>query len=131
MQDIENQVWTLIQTMNKCWTEGDPNDLNNFFHDNMVAITPTDKERLEGKDACVKGWSAFAQNTKIHFYKETNPKIDIYGDTAIVTYYYDMSFDMAGQTINTGGRDMMILVNENGEWRVVANQFSPFPGLTI
>jgi hypothetical protein len=27
-----------------------------------------------------------------------------------------------------GGRDMLVLVREDGRWWVVADQFSPYPG---
>ena len=130
MNQVEIDVWDTIQKMNKCWTCGDPSKLeklSDYFHEEMVAITATDKYRLEGKEACFNGWKSFAENTKIHFWKEKDPKIQIYGSTAIVTYYFDMSFDMAGQTINMGGRDMFTLINENGKWLVVADQFSQYP----
>jgi len=51
----------------------------------MVAITPTDKLRREGKEACVAGWKEFAQNAKIHYWKEIDPKIHVYGNAAVVT----------------------------------------------
>lgn len=46
---------------------------------------------------------------------------------AIVTYYFDMSFQMNGQTINMKGRDMFSLVKENNKWWIVADQFSQYP----
>ena len=97
----------------------------------MVAVTPTDLRRIERGGNCVAGWKKFAENTKIHFWKESEPKVQIYGEGkfAIVTYYFDMSFDMDGQTINMKGRDMFSLVNENGKWLIVADQFSQFPNL--
>jgi len=57
------------------------------------------------------------------------PKIQLYSDgkLAVVTCYYDMSYEMSGKTINTGGRDIFILINEYGKWWVVADQFSPYP----
>ncbi len=130
MNQTEVKVWNTIQKMNKCWTCGDLSELEklaHYFHKEMVAITPTDKYRLEGKEACFNGWKSFAENTKIHFWKEKDPKIQIYGNTAVITYYFDMSFDMAGQTVNMGGRDMFTLINENGKWLVVADQFSQYP----
>ena len=130
MNQTEAEIWSTIQKMNKCWTCGDPSELEkllDYFHEEMVAITATDKYRLEGKEACFNGWKGFAENTKIHFWKESDPKIQIYGDAAVVTYYFDMSFDMAGQTINMGGRDMFTLIKENGKWLVVADQFSQYP----
>ncbi|HLP40072.1 MAG TPA: hypothetical protein VK465_01080, partial [Fibrobacteria bacterium] len=40
------------------------------------------------------GWKNFSQNAKIHFWKELDPSIQVYGEGrfAIVTYYFGMSF---------------------------------------
>jgi hypothetical protein len=127
---IEEEVWQIVQALNRAWTvDGNADALPNYFHENMVAMTPTDRERVEGRNACVAGWKAFVEATKIHYWKEIDPKVQLYGDGkfAVVTYYWDMSYDMAGQTIKTGGRDMFALVNERGKWWVVADQFSPYP----
>ncbi len=130
MDNVQKQVWEMIQEMNRKWTvEKKADELKNYFHKDMVAITATDQKRLEGRDVCVTSWKAFSDNAVIHFWKELEPKIQVYGnDTfAIVTYYFDMSFDMGGQTMNMKGRDMFSLVNEDGKWLVVADQFSQFP----
>jgi ketosteroid isomerase-like protein len=126
--DITRQeVWNTVRALNDAWTRGDANELVNYFHDNMVAITATDRERLVGRRACVAGWKAFAQAAKIHRWKELDPQIELYGNTAVVTYYFDMSFDMGGRTVDLGGRDMFVFVKENGRWLAVADQFSPYP----
>jgi hypothetical protein len=127
---IEEEVWQVVQALNRAWTvDGNPDALADYFHENMVAITPTDRERVDGRNACVAAWKAFVEATKIHYWKEIGPKVQLYGDGkfAVVTYYWDMSYDMAGQTIKTGGRDMFALVNERGKWWVVADQFSAYP----
>lgn len=132
MNKTQEQIWQVIQEMNRKWTvENKPDELMNYFHESMVAITATDMKRIEGREKCVAGWKNFSKNAKIHFWKELEPKIQVYGDGkfAVVTYYFDMSFDMGGRTINMKGRDMFALVNENGKWLVVADQFSQFPNL--
>lgn len=123
----EQEVWQTLRALNDAWTKGKSEDLNNYFHKTMVAITPTDRERLEGREACFNGWSSFANAAKIHHWKEIEPRIQIYGNAAVVTYYFDMSFDMGGRTINLGGRDMFVFVKEDGKWWAVADQFSPYP----
>jgi hypothetical protein len=131
MTKIEQEVWNTIVEMNKVWTvEAKPEKLKNYFHKNMVAIVPTSPKRVEGRAACVAGWKSFVDAAKINYWKELEPLVSIYNDgqTAVVTYYFDMSFDMAGQTIKMKGRDMFTLVNENGKWWVAADQFSPMPG---
>ncbi len=124
---VKQEVWQTLRALNDAWTKGNPNDLKNYFHKDMVAITATDRERLEGREACFTSWSNFVKATKIHFWKEVEPRIQIYGSTAVITYYFDMSFDMGGQTTNLGGRDMFVFVKEGGKWWAVADQFSPYP----
>lgn len=128
--EIKKEVWETVQALNKLWAvDGKVDGLNNYFHSDMVAITPTDRERLEGKDKCIGGWEAFLEVAKVNYMKEIDPKIQLYcgGMTAVVTYYYDMSVEMGGRTVELGGRDMFVLVNEDGKWLVVADQFSPYP----
>lgn len=127
---IKQEVWKTIQELNRAWAvDGNPDKLKNYFHKDMVAITPTDHNRVEGRDACIAGWKKFVETAKIHYWKEKDPKVQIHGNGkfAVVTYYWDMSCEMGGQTIKTAGRDMFALVKEKGKWWVVADQFSTFP----
>lgn len=127
---IKEDVWKTIQAMNRLWTiENRADELTQYFHKNMVAISATDRLRLDGQKACVTAWKKFMQAAKIHYWNEIDPKIELFGGNAfaIVTYYFDMSFEMGGQTIKMGGRDMFALVNEDGKWWIVADQFSAYP----
>lgn len=127
---IKQEVWKTIQELNRAWAiDENPDKLKNYFHKDMVAITPTDHKRVEGRDACIAGWKKFVESTKIHYWKEKDPKVQIYGSGkfAVVTYYWEISYKMGGQTIKTAGRDMFALVKEKGKWWVVADQFSTFP----
>jgi len=40
-----------------------------------------------------------------------------------------MSFEIDGQKMNLLGRDMFVLVHEEGKWWIVADQFSEYPKL--
>lgn len=127
---IKDEVWQTIQALNRTWTvKGNVDELKNYFHKDMVAITATDRERLEGRESCIAAWKKFVEATKIHYWKEIDPKIQLYinGKSAVVTYYFDISFDMGGQTMKMGGRDMFVLAKEDGKWWIVADQFSPYP----
>jgi hypothetical protein len=127
---VKQEVWETVRALNRLWTiENRADKLADYFHKDMVAITPTDRLRLEGGKACVAGWEGFTDAAMIHYWKEIDPKIELFGNGtfAVVTYYFDMSFDMNDLAITMGGRDMMSLVNEGGKWLVVADQFSPYP----
>ncbi len=127
---IEEEVWEAVQKLNRLWAvEGKADQLKDYFHKGMTAITPNDRMRLEGGTACVGAWAAFAAEATIHYWKEIDPKVDVFGDgrCAVVTYYYETSFDIGGRTMTTSGRDMLFMVNEDSRWWVVADQFSGYP----
>ncbi len=124
---VEQEIWSTIRALNDAWTKGDPDELADFFHPQMLAITPTDRLRRDGAEQCIAGWKAFAEATRIHHWQEIDPIIRVYGDAAVVSYYYEISFDMGGRRFEEGGRDLFFLVRENGRWWAVADQFSSYP----
>ena len=99
-QQTKQDIWQFIQSLNRAWAvEGNADALRDFFHGNMVAITATDRERLEGREAGIGSWRKFVESVNIEGYKEVNPDIQVYGDGnfAVVTYYYDLSVDVDGK----------------------------------
>ena len=127
LDNVQQQVWKTVQDLNDCWTKGDGSNLVRYFHPRMVAIVPTSRERLVGRDACVAGWVGFAKLATILSWKGIDPQIELFGDTAVVTYYFDIHFEMNGRTIHMSGRDMFTFVKENDRWWAVADQYSPNP----
>ena len=127
MTDDQDEVWREVQALNLAWVRGDVDDLANWFHPNMVAITPSDHDRLLGQEACIESWRRFANAAKIESFMEIDPKVQIFGTTAVVTYYYDISCELDGTPRRLTGRDMFVLVKEDERWWVVANSFSEFP----
>jgi hypothetical protein len=128
---VKKEVWRTVEALNRAWVEeGDTEKLREYFHPDMVAITPVDREPLEGAEACVAGWKAFVEAARIIEWKTSAPLVRLYGGGrfAVVTYYFDMTFEMGGRTVRSAGRDMFALVLEDGRWLAVADQFSPFPG---
>lgn len=103
---VEQEIWLTVRAMNDAWTKGDPDDLKQFFHHDMIAVTPVDRLRRENGAACIEGWSGFARNTRILHWNETDPLIRVYGNAAVVAYYFDMSFEMGDQTLYSSGRDL-------------------------
>jgi len=129
-EEVKNEVWETVKALNRLWTvENKADNLTKYFHERMIAVTPTDRLRREGRKACVAGWKAFTDNAVAHYWKEIDPLIEIFGDGkfAVVAYYFEMSAEIGGQTIKLEGRDMFSLVKEDGKWWVISDQFSPYP----
>lgn len=128
MTDAEAEVWRTVQALNRTWTTGDVGDLEDYFHPEMIAITPTDGDRLVGREACIAAWRRFTDSTTTLKWRETDPVVCVHGDAAVVAYNYELSCEMGGQEAEMAGRDMFFLVLEDGHWFAVADQFSGVPG---
>lgn len=120
----------LIKAMNRCWTASwNEPEFRKYLHTNAVAIVPTSPGRLEGQDAYVAGWRSFCEAAVIHEWRETDHKVQIYagGKSAVVTYFFAITFVLGGQKMTMHGRDMFFLVKEGRKWLIAADQFSPEP----
>lgn len=125
---VRQEIWATLRALNDAWTQGQPARLSDHFHPRMLAITATDRLRRTGAAACIAGWQAFAEATTIHDWREIDPVIEVFGEAAVLSYYYEIAFTMAGQKHTLDGRDMFFFVRENGRWWAVADQFSAYPG---
>jgi hypothetical protein len=128
--DTYRDVWETVRDLNKSWTtKGNLNRLKDYFHETMVAVTPELKERITGKEDCFQGWKRFHDTVDILSWEEKDPLIRIYGkgQFAVIAYYYQISYQIAGKPRTESGRDLFVLIRENGKWLAVADCFSPFP----
>jgi ketosteroid isomerase-like protein len=127
----ENEVWDFVQEMNRVWAiDKKPERLSDYFAPEMVAITPTDRHRREGRGSCVAGWTEFVQATKILRWAERNPVVLMLaeGRSAVVAYDFEINHELGGREVQMRGRDLMTLDKRDGRWWLVADHFSPTPG---
>ena len=127
MPEDELEVWRTVQAMNRAWTSGRVDELKEFFHRDIVAVTPTDRVRLEGREACIASWRRFVETTTIHSWKERDPRVKLFGAAAVVSYYYEVTCEIRGEQMTLAGRDLLFMVKEAGRWLAVADQFSEYP----
>ncbi len=129
MTQTEREVWRTVQELNQAWTGGRVDALERYFHRDMVAITPMDRERLEGRMACIASWARFVDQATIHDWRELDPLVRIHENAAVVTCYYELDCSLDGERTRLAGRDLLFMVKESGRWQVVADQFSEPPSL--
>lgn len=118
-QDTE-EIWRLIQRMNDAWAKpGGLEELASFFREDIVMVHPDFTQRTEGREACVASYEDFRKQAAILDFKISNPGIDVFGDTAIATYSYEIVYEMGGERFNDNGRDIFVFVRENDRWLAV------------
>jgi ketosteroid isomerase-like protein len=131
MDPQQAEVWAFVQALNRAWTvEGAPEKLTEYFAQDMIAITPDEPRRREGRAACVAGWTGFARAATIARWSEENPKVHLFADghAAVVAYDFTIDFAMDGHPVHLRGRDLMTLEKRGDRWWLVADHYAPMPG---
>jgi len=126
-RNLEKEVLGVVTDLNRCWTTGRTDELARFFHPDMVAVTPADRLPLVGGGTCAAAWKAYADSTTIRSFHAADYRVRVFGNAAVVTYTFEMECEQGGKTFMPSGRDMMLLVREDGKWWLVADQFSAYP----
>jgi ketosteroid isomerase-like protein len=70
----------------------------------------------------------YAEQFKMIDYQMYNPRVQVYGDTAILTYNNAAMVSVGGQTMNYTGKITAVYVKQGNTWRVVHGHESMNPG---
>lgn len=113
------EVEGFIRKINEAWVEGRPGDLRDYFHEDMVIFGPGFGIRGEGREACVKSYENFVSQATVGEFVQTDLVMDIWGNTAVATYRFEVSYKINGRRHGDSGRDLFVLVREDGRWWAV------------
>jgi ketosteroid isomerase-like protein len=82
--------------------------------------------RLDGKAANAKLYEASEKGGARPIGAEMmNPKVQVYGDTAILTYSYaGVTQTKDGKTQADSGKSTRVYIRQNGQWKLVHSHFS-------
>lgn len=118
MSDI-TEVHEFINQMNDVWVKGHPEELASFFSEDIVMVHPDFAQRAVGREACVASYADFCSQADIQGFKVGEPSIDVFGDTAIASYSYEIAYEMGGERFNDRGRDLFVFLRSAGRWKAV------------
>jgi ketosteroid isomerase-like protein len=120
---LVGQVRGVVSRISTAWQSRRFEDLAGYFDDEMVIVAPGFQGRVEGRKACIESYREFMERVSIQRYEEAVPVIDVWKDTAVATYRWEMDWTSGGVPNRDAGRDILVLYRaESGgtaEWRVV------------
>jgi hypothetical protein len=65
------------------------------------------------------GFRDFILNATIHEFHEHDHQIDVVGDTAVVTFAYEMRYERSGERYRATGRDFWVFQRQGIAWVAV------------
>ena len=119
-QAMAAQIIALEKGSVEAWQKKDKAFYANFLADDATFFS-SESPYLETdpKENFLPKFEQYAEMFKINDFQMHNPRVQIYGDTAILTYNSSVSVNFGGQPLNYTAKVTSVYVKQGNTWRVV------------
>jgi uncharacterized protein (TIGR02246 family) len=127
-QNVDEQIIALERSALDKWSQGNTLGYADIFADDatLFDFTPGAQLRIEGLEAVRNYLAPLGQQTPLHTYELVNPKVQVYGNIAILTLHWSAT--------TTDGKPLpkwkatAVYHWKDGKWRVVHAHWSAVQG---
>jgi hypothetical protein len=102
-------VRDFLSRISAAWQERRYDDLEQLFAPDMVFALPGFAGRLEGRTSVVASYREFMDRVSLTSYREEGLDIDVWGDTAVAKYRWEMAWVAGGVSNHEAGHDVFVL----------------------
>jgi len=108
-----------MRLINQAWLDGQVEHLAPLVHPEIVMVFPNFAGRIQGREDFLAGFRDFCQNASIKEFREQDQHIDIAGDTAVITFRYEMVYERSAKRYRATGRDLWVFQKQDRAWIAV------------
>ncbi len=116
---IELSIWASVLAANRAWREGRPQDVASLFHRDVVVEAPDGRLLSRGREAMVKSFVDYTQAVDTLHFRETDHAIHVAGGTAVVSYGFEVIYELEGERHDEVGRERLVFTLDDGRWSAV------------
>ena len=117
----EAEVLATVKAFNRAFAANDVEAYFAHLHEDLTLFTPSNPYRVDGLTADREEFefSLGAGRTRIGYFQEMQCRVQVAGDSAIVTYHSRGSYGVAEAARVTYLKETDVLVRRNGTWKIV------------
>jgi hypothetical protein len=121
----QGQIWQAVRDLNDAWVSGNPERLVEFFHQSMIIAQPGFQQQVRGRRECVDSYRDFCARANVRDFRASDPSVDVFGQTAVVSYSFDIDYELDSERFSESGRDLFVFVREGDKWWAVWRTIVP------
>jgi len=118
----ESAAGAVAETMhaiNQAWLEQRVDDMAPALDPGIVMVFPGFSGRIQGREPFLAGFRDFVQSATLHGFHDHDHQVDVVGDTAVITFPYEMVYTRSGERDRATGRDLWIFQKQGAAWVAV------------
>ena len=118
-EEIARAVIAREKASVEAWQRKDKAFFADFLTEDMTNFTATNPYLdSDPKTNFIPKFEQYAEMYKVLDFQMYNPRVQVYGDTAILAYNNSSLVSMGGRTMNFTGKVTVIYVKQGNTWRV-------------
>ena len=121
----DDEVWEVVKSINEASRNGDIATLRGLTHQDIVVVPPGFQQRARGKDTYLQSVEEFTSQGTVYEYTEHEPAVEIFDNTAIVTYRYESVWGSGEEKFTEHGHDLLVFVHRDGHWALAWRTLIP------
>ena len=125
MSEKTNELVGFLRKLNLAWMNGRFDELRTMLHEDMVIVAPDFQVPASGREACAKSYADFTAQAEVKELRESEFWTRSWGDAAIVSYRFDLTYAMDGKEHTDSGRDLFLLVRKGDGWQAAWRTLLP------
>ncbi len=124
MASALQEILGVEKAMVREFNAGDMQSLLAHFHPRLIGFSSTQQERVSGLGAMKRTFNYYHQASSHMKYQIAEPKVQLFGDTAIATFYWTVELGKGHPRHLIKGRGSHVLTHQDGKWLIVHEHFS-------
>lgn len=114
--EVQTHLWNRVRAINEAWRQSEWQALEEALHPDVVFVPPALRQRVRGRKACIRTYQDFVQQATVSSFTEREPTVDVFGDTAVVSYRFSINYQRHGKSYLGAGGEIFVFVREGDRW---------------
>lgn len=110
--EVERGAWEAIKAKK-------PEAVAGYFAADASMYHEGSAYRVSGKSDLLREVTSSVNRSELNSYQMLDPQVQVFADTALLTYYFTEAGVAGGKEFSTAGKITVVLVKQGGVWRAV------------
>jgi ketosteroid isomerase-like protein len=115
----EEEVRRTMEAIKGSWREKRPREMRPYLHQDFTFAVPGFGAMVKGRELLIASFVQFGDIAQVLDYREFDVDVQVIGDTAVVTYRFDMTYEREKKREHSTGRDLWIFARDGDRWVAV------------
>ncbi len=124
MASATQEILEVEKAMMREFNAGSMTGVLSHFHPRVIGFSSTQQERVSGLRGMKKTFNYYRQASTHMKYQIAEPKVQLFGDTAIATFHWTVELGKGRPRHVIKGRGSHVLTHQDGKWLIVHEHFS-------